>query len=229
MGGKPERLTHNQQQIFIHDQSQEANGITMIDFESLLFNIDINTRCIPRPGSLLVAEPFLRERYFHHAVICLVDYEPRGSAMGIVLNNLTSYTLQDVLPSVKAKTPIPIYCGGPMSCDRLYFMHTLGELIPDSREVTPGLYIGGDFETVLSIVNDGYSTDGHLRFFLGYSGWDVEQLDGELLKNVWAVTDIPSLDTVLTGEEDAYWHRVVRGMGKKYRGWLYHPRNPHSN
>ncbi len=229
MGGKPERLTHNQQQIFIHDQSQEANGITMIDFESLLFNIDINTRCIPRPGSLLVAEPFLRERYFHHAVICLVDYEPRGSAMGIVLNNLTSYTLQDVLPSVKAKTPIPIYCGGPMSCDRLYFMHTLGELIPDSREVTPGLYIGGDFETVLSIVNDGYSTDGHLRFFLGYSGWDVEQLDGELLKNVWAVTDISSLDTVLTGEEDAYWHRVVRGMGKKYRGWLYHPRNPHSN
>lgn len=229
MGGKPERLTHNQQQIFIHDQSQEANGITMIDFESLLFNIDINTRCIPRPGSLLVAEPFLRERYFHHAVICLVDYEPRGSAMGIVLNNLTSYTLQDVLPSVKAKTPIPIYCGGPMSCDRLYFMHTLGELIPDSREVTPGLYIGGDFETVLSIVNDGYSTDSHLRFFLGYSGWDVEQLDGELLKNVWAVTDISSLDTVLTGEEDAYWHRVVRGMGKKYRGWLYHPRNPHSN
>lgn len=229
MGGKPERLTHNQQQIFIHDQSQEANGITKIDFESLLFNIDINTRCIPRPGSLLVAEPFLRERYFHHAVICLVDYEPRGSAMGIVLNNLTSYTLQDVLPSVKAKTPIPIYCGGPMSCDRLYFMHTLGELIPDSREVTPGLYIGGDFETVLSIVNDGYSTDGHLRFFLGYSGWDVEQLDGELLKNVWAVTDISSLDTVLTGEEDAYWHRVVRGMGKKYRGWLYHPRNPHSN
>ncbi len=201
----------------------------MIDFESLLFNIDINTRCIPRPGSLLVAEPFLRERYFHHAVICLVDYEPRGSAMGIVLNNLTSYTLQDVLPSVKAKTPIPIYCGGPMSCDRLYFMHTLGELIPDSREVTPGLYIGGDFETVLSIVNDGYSTDSHLRFFLGYSGWDVEQLDGELLKNVWAVTDISSLDTVLTGEEDAYWHRVVRGMGKKYRGWLYHPRNPHSN
>ena len=51
----------------------------MIDFESLLFNIDISTRCIPRAGSLLVAEPFLRERYFHHAVICLVDYEPRGS------------------------------------------------------------------------------------------------------------------------------------------------------
>ena len=201
----------------------------MIDFESLLFNIDISTRCIPRAGSLLVAEPFLRERYFHHAVICLVDYEPRGSAMGIVLNNRTSYTLQDLLPSVTSKEPIPIYCGGPMLCDRLYFMHTLGELIPDSREVSRGLYIGGDFDTMLSIVNDGYPTDGNLRFFLGYSGWGVEQLDEELLKNVWAVTEIPSLPHLLVGEEDAYWHNIVRTMGKKYRGWLYHPRNPHSN
>ena len=63
----------------------------MIDFESLLFNIDINSERIPRSGSLLVAEPFLREQYFHHSVICLVDYEPRGSAMGVVLNNITSY------------------------------------------------------------------------------------------------------------------------------------------
>ena len=201
----------------------------MIDFESLLFNIDISTRCIPRTGSLLVAEPFLRERYFHHAVICLVDYEPRGAAMGIVLNNRTSYTLQDLLPSVTSAVPIPIYCGGPMSCDRLYFMHTLGELIPDSREVCRGLYIGGDFDTMLSIVNDGYPTDGNLRFFLGYSGWGVEQLDEELLKNVWAVTEIPDLSHLLTGEEDAYWHNIVRTMGRKYRGWLYHPRNPHSN
>ena len=45
----------------------------MIDFESLIFNIDIDRRFIPHPGSLLVAEPFLRERYFHHSVICLVE------------------------------------------------------------------------------------------------------------------------------------------------------------
>lgn len=201
----------------------------MIDFESLLFNIDINASCIPRPGSLLVAEPFLREQYFHHAVICLVDYEQRGSSMGIVLNNLTSYTLQEILPGVTAKDPIPVYCGGPMSCDRLYFIHTLGALIPESREIVPGLYIGGDFDAVLSIINDGYPVEGCMRFFVGYSGWDVGQLDEELNKNVWAVTDIPSLDTLLVGEEDAYWHTVVRTMGKRYKGWLYHPRNPHSN
>ncbi len=201
----------------------------MIDFESLLFNIDIGTRCMPGAGSLLVAEPFLRERYFHHAVICLVDYEPRGSAMGIVMNMRTNYTLQDLLPSVTVASPLAVYCGGPMSCDRLYFMHTLGDLIPDSREICRGMYIGGNFDSMLSIVNDGYAADGHLRFFLGYSGWGVGQLDEELLKNVWAVKDIISVGDVLTGEEDAYWHRAVRAMGRKYKGWLYHPRNPHYN
>ena len=119
----------------------------MLDFESLIFNIDINRSAIPHAGSLLVAEPFLRERYFHHSVICLVDYEERGSAMGIVLNNRTSYTLQDLLPSVTASVTIPVYCGGPMSCERLYFVHTLGDLIPSSREIVDGLYIGGDFDT----------------------------------------------------------------------------------
>lgn len=201
----------------------------MIDFESILFNIEIDRRPIPQVGSLLVAEPFLRERYFHHAVICLVDYEPRGSAMGIVLNSRTSYTLQDLLPAVKAADPIPVYCGGPMSCDRLYFMHTLGDLIPSSREIVDGLFIGGDFDAMLSIVNDGYQVEGHLRFFLGYSGWGVEQLDEELLTHVWAVTEIPSVGSLLIGEEDAYWHNIVRSMGESYKGWLYHPRNPHSN
>lgn len=138
------------------------------DLESFLFNINIDSRVQPAPGALLVAEPFLYERYFHHSVICLVDYEPAGSAMGIVLNNPTDHSLQELLPDVKVQTRIPVYCGGPMSEDRLYFVHTLGDLIPSSREIVPGLYIGGDFDTMLSIINDGYDTVGHIRFFLGY-------------------------------------------------------------
>ncbi|MCM1139576.1 MAG: YqgE/AlgH family protein [Duncaniella sp.] len=201
----------------------------MIDFESLLFNIDINTERIPRCGSLLVAEPFLREQYFHHAVICLVDYEPRGSAMGVVLNNATSYTLQDLVPAVKVKKPIPVFCGGPMSCDRLYFIHTLGDVIPDARRINDSLSVGGDFDSLMSIINAGYDTDGSVRFFVGYSGWSPGQLDGELLKKVWAVTDIRDNASLLYGSEDSYWHRIVRSMGPEFRGWLYHPRNPHSN
>lgn len=202
----------------------------MADFDTLLFNIDIDAGLTPHKGSLLVAEPFLREQYFHHSVIVLVEYEPQGAAMGVVLNNrIPSCTLQELLPSVSATEPIPVYCGGPMSGERLYFIHTLGDLIPESQEIMPGLYIGGDFDSVISIVNDNYPVDGHLRFFLGYSGWEKEQLNEELFRNVWALADVQSVDGILTGEDDAYWHRIVRSMGEDYRGWLYHPREPYAN
>lgn len=201
----------------------------MINFNDILFNIDISTG-IPHPGSLLVAEPFLKERYFNHAVICLVDYAPGDSAMGIVLNRLTGHPLQSLLSAIKVKDPIPVYCGGPLSCDRLYFIHTLGDLIPGSRHIDGNLYIGGDFNTMVDIVNSGYPVEGSMRFFIGYSGWSENQLDTELRDNVWAVAQPPAdVATLLTGSEDTYWHNTVRRLGDAHRGWLYHPQNPQAN
>lgn len=201
----------------------------MIDFESLLFNIDISSSRVPQPGAILVAEPFLREQYFNHSVICLVDYEPRGAAMGIVLNQPTAYDLAELISGIHTDRRIPVYCGGPMSCDRLYFIHTLGSYISGGRQIADGLWIGGDFDEMTEYVNSDLPIDGHIRFFVGYSGWSAGQLDGELLDNVWAVGLPESPSRLLTGAEDAYWHRCVKTLGEPYRGWLYHPRNPQSN
>lgn len=200
----------------------------MIDLQSLLFNIEISS-CAPRRGSLLVSEPFLKEQYFNHSVICLVDYEPRQESMGIVLNKPTAYSLGELVESIDRDSNIPVFCGGPMSCDRLYFIHRLGDIIPESKEIIPGLSIGGDFGSMIEYINSGYPVDGNIRFFVGYSGWGVEQLDGELRKNVWAVTPIPDMGLLLVGDNDEYWHRTVRTMGQSYRGWLYHPQNPQAN
>lgn len=201
----------------------------MIDFGSFLFKIDISVR-LPRPGSLLVAEPFLRESYFNHAVICLIDHAQGQTSMGVVLNRLSGHTLQELIDDVDVAADVPVYCGGPMSCDRLYFLHTLGSaVIPDAREVRNGLWIGGNFEAMKQYVNAGYPVEGNIRFFIGYSGWDAGQLDGELRKSVWAVTEFQSPEDLLCGEEDGMWHRYVRAMGPSYRGWRYHPQNPRAN
>lgn len=200
----------------------------MIDYDNVLFNIDIASG-MPHPGALLIAEPFLKDEHFAHAVICLVEYSIGGTAMGIVMNRNTAYTLQGLVQGITREKDIPVYCGGPMSCDRLYFVHTLGDIIPDSREITPGLYIGGDFQAMLSYVNSGYPIEGYIRFFIGYSGWSREQLDEELNKRVWAVTEITDSHQLLTSTEDTYWHRAVRHMGKSFRGWRFHPQNPQAN
>lgn len=200
----------------------------MIDFDNTLFNIRINCG-MPAPGRLLIAEPFLRDEHFQHSVVCLVEYAPASTSMGIVMNLPTAYTLQGLVEGVSRREKIPVWCGGPMSCDRLYFIHTLGELIPDSREFAPGLFTGGNFQAMLDYVNSGCEIDGHIRFFVGYSGWCRAQLDEELRNHVWAVTDIPDIATLLSQGGDRMWHQCVRSMGSRYRGWLYHPKNPKLN
>ena len=200
----------------------------MKDLDIFLNSIDL-PKSMPASGSLLVAEPFLRENYFNHAVVYLVDYGEDTNTMGIVMNKTTNYLLSDLLDNVTRNEPIPVYCGGPLSSDRLYFIHRLGDIIPGARHIADGLYIGGDFDRMLEYVNAGYPIDGMVRFCLGYSGWEAGQLDDEVSNNVWAVTSLKNADTLLLGADDGYWHGHVRNMGDKYRGWLYHPQYPMFN
>ena len=195
---------------------------------SFIFDIKVQSTP-PYEGALLVAEPFLRENYFNHAVICLVDYTPGHTAMGLVLNKVTHYSLSDLLDNVTDDRDIPVFCGGPMSCDHLYCIHTLGDIVPQARHVTGDIYVGGDFSTIVDYVNSGYPIDGRIRFCMGYSGWEAGQLEGEIKRHVWAVAPIGNSRTLLSDAENKYWHRQVRAMGSPYRGWLYHPQDPKMN
>lgn len=193
-----------------------------------LFDIDLPGLPLEQ-GRLLVAEPFLRDEYFNHAAILLADYQKGEKAMGVVMNAATEYTLGQLVENVDEDLRIPIFCGGPMSRDRLFYVHTLGHLIPESREIADGIYIGGDFEAVIDYVAKGYPTEGMIRFFAGYSGWDAGQLEEEVRNHVWAVTKPLSFSRLLVGKGNSYWHKVVRTMGEPYRGWLYHPMFPACN
>ena len=185
-----------------------------MDYKSLLFNIDIPTGHDPAPGALLVSEPFLHEEYFNHAVIALVEYEPGGGAMGVVLNNESDYSLQDLVEGVTVKQPIPVYCGGPLAGDRLFFIHTLGDIIPGTQPLGNGLWVGGEFDPMLSIINDRYELEGNIRFFLGYSGWSETQLEGAISKRVGAVTSIHQWPpALLKGVGDSCWHGAGRWWG----------------
>lgn len=147
--------------------------------------------------------------------------------MGVVLNKPTDYLLSELVAGVTRKDPVKVYCGGPLSTDRLYCIHSLGpEIIPGATKICEGLYIGGDFGAIVDYVNSGYPLDGNIRFYIGYSGWDAGQLDSELADNVWAVTKIKSTQELLSGSADGYWHGLVREMGEDCRGWKYHPQNP---
>lgn len=200
----------------------------MKDLDNSLFNIKIDSKG-PYRGAILVAEPFLTDEYFNHAVISLVDYTPGENAMGIVLNRTSGYTLGQIIEGFDDDVDIPIFLGGPLSRNRLFYIHCLGNIFSGAVEIQPGLWIGGDYNQVLQYIRDGYPTDGLIRFFIGYSGWDKWQLEDEINNYVWAVAPPLSSNEILSGCDDSYWHKVVKQMGPKYRGWQMHPMFPTAN
>ncbi|MDE6301402.1 MAG: YqgE/AlgH family protein [Muribaculaceae bacterium] len=182
-------------------------------------------------GDLLVADPFLAEKWFNRAVISIIDHEVGEGTTGVVVNLPLETTLDSVIEGITREDPVSVYCGGPVSQDRLYFLHTLGEeVIPESRMYSPGLWLGGDFEAAIAYVNEGYPIDGFIRFFIGYSGWSAGQLDEEIKADTWALhSPLPDPHELLTGEGDAFWHTIVRRLGTHYRPWTLMPQNVQSN
>ena len=182
-------------------------------------------------GNLLVADPFLSEMWFERGVISIIDHNPEEGTTGVVLNNALESGLDEVLDGICREDKVPVYCGGPLSQDRLFFVHTLGEtIIPQARCYAPGLWIGGDFDSAIEYVNNGYPVEGYLRFFVGYSGGSAGQLDDELAAGTWAVKrELDEVIPLLAGCGDPYWHRVVHSMGERYRQWTLLPQDVKAN
>lgn len=124
---------------------------------------------------------------------------------------------------------IPVFCGGPVATDRLFYIHTLGYLIPNSIEIADGLYIDGDFDAILSYINSGNKIEGNIKFFMGYSGWDKDQLESETKENVWVVIRHPNVEKVMKGEGDLFWKETVQKLGNRYKPWLNYPKSPYLN
>ena len=202
----------------------------MKDITTDLFKVSVPTHR-PVCGGLLVAEPFMKEPDFNHGVVSLVDYVPDEGATGVVMNNRTEYMLDELLDGIDSTTRIPVFCGGPVGQDRLFFIHTLGsEIVKGARRYAPGLYVGGDFDAVIDYVNAGYDTEGIVRFFVGYSNWVEGQLEKEIRKDSWAQAPSPANPAeLLTLAGDAYWHRAVGKLGSAYRSWTLIPRHAGNN
>ena len=108
---------------------------------------------LPKKGCLLVAEPtILNDMSFNRSVILLTEHTKDGS-VGFILNKPLSYSINELIPEINAN--FMVYNGGPVEQDNLYFLHNVPELIPESVEISYGLYWGGDFETTKDLINEG--------------------------------------------------------------------------
>ena len=179
----------------------------------------------PQKGRILIAEPFLQGRYFNRSIVFLVNHDETGT-VGFVLNKEVDYPIKELLEEFP-NHPNLFGLGGPVGIDSLYYIHTLGNIIPNSQHIVDNLYWGGDFETIKELVNSGAVDDSQIRMFIGYAGWEVGQLDEEIKENSWLVTDISAKMVMEPNNE--LWMKMVKKVGGKYIVWEHFPKNPSYN
>lgn len=182
----------------------------------------------PQKGHLLIAEPsILGDVSFNRSVILLTEHNAIEGSIGFILNKPLGYTINDLIIDIDAS--FEIYNGGPVEQDNLYFIHTLPEIIPNSIEISNGIYWGGNFEITKQLINEHKITKENIRFFLGYSGWTVNQLEGELEENVWIVTENSLKDRLLSKSSTQFWKEKITEQCGEYVLFSNAPENPALN
>lgn len=182
---------------------------------------------IPIQGSLLISEPFMLDPNFERSVVLLCEHNEDGT-VGLVLNNKSHLLISDLVQDVSSND-FPLYLGGPVESNVLFFLHRAYDKILSGTSVTDEIYWGGDFERIVELINNGDLRPDEIKFFLGYSGWSFGQLDNEIEQNSWAVHHnfSPTLTFVSEGED--LWKQALISLGPKYAHVAQFPKSPNLN
>jgi putative transcriptional regulator len=180
----------------------------------------------PVQGSLLVSEPFLLDSYFKRAVVLLSEHDDQGT-LGFILNKPTDVKLNEAVDDFP-EFDVPLYFGGPVETDTLFYIHTVGELITGAKPITDGIWWGGDYDKLKFLIDTRQIRPDQIRFYAGYSGWEPKQLDSELKEKAWMVSKANEKFTFFDNPK-SLWSQVLRSMGNEYAILANFPEDPNLN
>ncbi|MGB0143476.1 MAG: YqgE/AlgH family protein [Akkermansiaceae bacterium] len=160
-------------------------------------------------GSLLLADPTLRDGIFNKSVILIGEHSADDGAFGLILNHPSGKTVGDVLPSEEfsALARLPVHLGGPVSRNNLTFA------IFEEKK--------GKLDFALRIaVDEALARMNHpgtmVRAFAGYSGWSRDQLEDELDRDSWTVTE-PTANLLNLAHDITLWKTLMRSLSPYHK------------
>ena len=162
---------------------------------------------------VLVAAPDLQGPYSRTAV--LVVPAAGGQHIGFILNRATGVKLETLFPqhAPSAKVVDPVYFGGPEMVDSIF---AVVRRDPGGKS----LRLFGDlFVTASAAAVDGIieKTPNDARYFVGFVGWQPEELADELAKGYWYVTE-PEAELFFRRDPVPLWDELIRRLEVRSRG-----------
>ncbi|EMS50721.1 hypothetical protein TRIUR3_24331 [Triticum urartu] len=182
----------------------------------------------PESGCVLVAtEELDGNGTFERTVILLLKLGSRDAydgPFGVILNRPLYTKMKHVNPSFRDQaTPFgdcSLFFGGPVDMSIFLMRTNEGRPIKGFEEVAPGVCFGfrTDLQKVGHLMKNGALNPDDLKFYVGYSAWDHDQLLSEIDAGYWVVTSCSSglITDALTTDPSCLWSEVLQMMGGQY-------------
>lgn len=180
----------------------------------------------PQRGRLLLSEPYLADPNFERTTVLLTEHNDTGT-VGFILNKPSDSRVGEIMEDLKGLDS-RIFIGGPVEQDTLHYIHRIATL-DDAIEIQPGLFWGGNFDQLISMVDTHQVLFTDIKFFLGYSGWSPGQLDEELKIESWIVSDLTTEQLVFETDPEQMWKQAMRDLGGRFTVYSNYPADPRMN
>ncbi len=180
----------------------------------------------PAQGSLLISEPFLLDSYFKRSVVLIGEHDEHGT-IGFILNKPTDVKINDAVEDFPF-FDAPLYFGGPVDTDSLFYIHTIGTKLEGAKEIVKGVFWGGDYNQLKFLIDTQQVKSNQIRFYAGYSGWEPKQLDIEIKEKSWLLSN-PDTGFTFFNDSKVLWSQVLRSMGNEYAILANFPEDPSLN
>jgi putative transcriptional regulator len=135
----------------------------------------------------LVAIPgaFQQGDYFDESVFLLIDHSPQG-AFGLMINRPLASLLSELIVDVPKSLDCPVFEGGPVDRDRLFFLHSGECQYPSTLQLSNDINLTACDELIEDLIQG--RSPNHISAYLGYAGWGSAQLEGEIGESIWLLT-----------------------------------------
>jgi putative transcriptional regulator len=138
-------------------------------------------------GLFLKSTEALDKTLFEKVIIFITEYNHNG-AVGFVINRPFGRSLNE-LEEFRHSPSFPLYNGGPVDQEHLFFLHRRPDFISEGAPVGEGVYTGGNFKQAVTGINNKSLSSRDIKIFVGYCGWDAGELEAEIQEGSWVVTE----------------------------------------
>ncbi len=163
----------------------------------------------------LIASEKMKDNRFEKTVIIMLESDNDG-AWGLVVNKRLGTMPIALLidPSLSTseererlyKINIPIFWGGPVDAKEIFILHST-EYQSDTTRNYGNISVSQDYNILFDIAENKGPEKSLIIF--GYSGWGSGQLEGEMEKDHWILSDI-DLNIIFNEESNVKWNEAYK-------------------